>query len=154
MSPATTLSSAAKPSTKLSEYSTCALGGELLIPCLGKNLNPVAVHQLELVASISVGHRRCAHLLCRLTECIQTGAEGECRPGQNTTGIGLDIQLAPGHFTKGLPLTRPRHILTFQQILEQEGLNALVGRSFTNPYQYGDSKASFTDAVAKLRALI
>lgn len=40
------------------------------------------------------------------------------------------------------------HLQTFS------GLNALVGRSFTNPYQYEDSKASFADAVAKLSALI
>lgn len=45
-------------------------------------------------------------------------------------------------------ITLEPHLQTFS------GLNALVGRSFTNPYQYEDSKASFTDAVAKLRALI
>ena len=45
-------------------------------------------------------------------------------------------------------ITLEPHLQTFS------GLNALVGRSFTNPYQYEDSKASFTDAVAKLRALL
>lgn len=45
-------------------------------------------------------------------------------------------------------ITLEPHLQTFS------GLNALVGRSFTNPYQYENSKASFTDAVAKLRALI
>lgn len=45
-------------------------------------------------------------------------------------------------------ITLEPHLQTFS------GLNALVGRSFTNPYQYEDSKASFADAVEKLRALI
>ena len=34
------------------------------------------------------------------------------------------------------------------------GLNALVGRSFVNPYQYNNQKEAFTDAVEKLRALL
>ena len=34
------------------------------------------------------------------------------------------------------------------------GLNALVGRSFENPYQYPDAKTAFTDAVIKLMELI
>jgi sugar phosphate isomerase/epimerase len=34
------------------------------------------------------------------------------------------------------------------------GLNALVGRSFENPYQYEDAKSAFTDAVIKLKELI
>ena len=34
------------------------------------------------------------------------------------------------------------------------GLNALVGRSFDNPYKYEDSKSAFTDAVTKFRELI
>lgn len=40
------------------------------------------------------------------------------------------------------------HLQTFS------GLNALVGRSFENPYQYADQKAAFTDAVEKLKELI
>lgn len=40
------------------------------------------------------------------------------------------------------------HLQTFS------GLNALVGRSFKNLYQYPDAKSAFTDAVTKLRALI
>ena len=34
------------------------------------------------------------------------------------------------------------------------GLNALVGRSFVNPYQYNDQKEAFTDAVKKLKELL
>jgi len=40
------------------------------------------------------------------------------------------------------------HLQTFS------GLNALVGRSFTNPYQYADQKAAFCDAVTKFKELI
>lgn len=45
-------------------------------------------------------------------------------------------------------VTLEPHLQTFS------GLNALVGRAFVNPYQYTDSKASFEDAVAKLKSLI
>ena len=34
------------------------------------------------------------------------------------------------------------------------GLNALVGRGFTNPYKYDDTKAAFTDAVKKFREYV
>ncbi len=34
------------------------------------------------------------------------------------------------------------------------GLNALVGRSFENPYQYADAKSAFADAAVKLLELI
>ena len=40
------------------------------------------------------------------------------------------------------------HLQTFS------GLNALVGRSFENPYKYEDEKTAFTDAVEKLREVI
>jgi sugar phosphate isomerase/epimerase len=40
------------------------------------------------------------------------------------------------------------HLQTFS------GLNALVGRSFNNPYQYEDQKAAFSDAVNKFKELI
>ena len=39
------------------------------------------------------------------------------------------------------------HLQTFS------GLNALVGRSFKNPYQYPDAKTAFTDAVTKFKEL-
>ena len=34
------------------------------------------------------------------------------------------------------------------------GLNALVGRSFENPYQYNDAQSAFTDAVMKFKEII
>ena len=40
------------------------------------------------------------------------------------------------------------HLQTFA------GLNALVGRAFTNPYQYADQKAAFADAVEKFKEMI
>lgn len=40
------------------------------------------------------------------------------------------------------------HLQTFS------GLNALVGRAFTNPYQYADQKTAFCDAVTKFKELI
>ena len=40
------------------------------------------------------------------------------------------------------------HLQTFS------GLNALVGRSFKNPYQYADQKAAFADAVTKFLQLL
>lgn len=40
------------------------------------------------------------------------------------------------------------HLQTFS------GLNALVGRSFKNPYQYADAKSAFADAVIKFKELI
>lgn len=40
------------------------------------------------------------------------------------------------------------HLQTFS------GLNALVGRSFTNPYRYADAKEAFADAVTKFMELI
>ena len=39
------------------------------------------------------------------------------------------------------------HLQTFS------GLNALVGRSFDNPYKYEDQKSAFSDAVAKFKSL-
>ena len=40
------------------------------------------------------------------------------------------------------------HLQTFS------GLNALVGRSFENPYQYPNAKVAFADAVTKIKELI
>ena len=34
------------------------------------------------------------------------------------------------------------------------GLNALVGRSFENPYKYNSEKEAFTDAVLKLKEIL
>ncbi len=45
-------------------------------------------------------------------------------------------------------ITLEPHLQTFS------GLNALVGKTFENPYKYEDQKAAFTDAVEKLKALL
>ena len=50
--------------------------------------------------------------------------------------------------TKDTFITLEPHLQTFS------GLNALVGKTFENPYKYADQKAAFTDAVEKLRAIL
>ena len=45
-------------------------------------------------------------------------------------------------------ITLEPHLQTFS------GLNALVGKTFENPYKYNDQKEAFTDAVAKLKELL
>ena len=45
-------------------------------------------------------------------------------------------------------ITLEPHLQTFS------GLNALVGKTFENPYKYNDQKEAFTDAVAKLKGLL
>lgn len=45
-------------------------------------------------------------------------------------------------------ITLEPHLQTFS------GLNALVGKSFDNPYKYEDQKAAFADAVEKLKDLL
>ena len=45
-------------------------------------------------------------------------------------------------------ITLEPHLQTFG------GLNALVGKTFENPYKYNDQKEAFTDAVLKLKELL
>ena len=45
-------------------------------------------------------------------------------------------------------ITLEPHLQTFS------GLNALVGKTFENPYKYNDQKEAFTDAVKKLKELL
>ena len=45
-------------------------------------------------------------------------------------------------------ITLEPHLQTFS------GLNALVGKSFDNPYKYENQQVAFTDAVNKLRGLL
>ena len=45
-------------------------------------------------------------------------------------------------------ITLEPHLQTFS------GLNALVGKTFENPYKYDNQKEAFTDAVAKLKELL
>ncbi len=49
---------------------------------------------------------------------------------------------------KDVFITLEPHLQTFS------GLNALVGKTFENPYKYNDQKEAFTDAVAKLKELL
>ena len=45
-------------------------------------------------------------------------------------------------------VTLEPHLQTFS------GLNALVGKTFENPYKYENQQVAFTDAVAKLRGVL
>ena len=45
-------------------------------------------------------------------------------------------------------ITLEPHLQTFS------GLNALVGKTFENPYKYENQQTAFTDAVAKLKGLL
>lgn len=48
----------------------------------------------------------------------------------------------------GILFTLEPHLQTF------DGLNALVGQSFENPYKYPDCETAFTDAVGKIKAML
>ena len=69
-------------------------------------------------------------------------------PGKGEAKIGeilhAHLQSADNDFFVSLE----PHLQTFS------GLNALVGRSFENPYQYPDAKTAFADAVTKIKELI
>ena len=45
-------------------------------------------------------------------------------------------------------ITLEPHLQTF------DGLNALVGKSFDNPYKYESAEVAFTDAVSKIKELL
>ena len=50
---------------------------------------------------------------------------------------------------------KPDTFITLEPHLETfSGLNALVGRSFDNPYKYPDGQTAFADAVSQLRGLL
>lgn len=69
-------------------------------------------------------------------------------PGKGDARI-RDILKAHGEYTNGeFFVTLEPHLQTFS------GLNALVGRSFENPYKYADSKSAFNDAVIKFQELM
>ena len=48
----------------------------------------------------------------------------------------------------GVLFTLEPHLQTF------DGLNALVGQAFDNPYKYPDCETAFTDAVGKIKAML
>ncbi len=51
-------------------------------------------------------------------------------------------------FDRDFTITLEPHLQTFS------GLNALVGKTFENPYKYENQEAAFTDAVEKLRGIL
>ncbi len=68
-------------------------------------------------------------------------------PGKGNAKI-KEILTAHKSFAKtDFFVTLEPHLQTFS------GLNALVGRSFENPYKYEDEKTAFTDALTKLKEL-
>ena len=76
-------------------------------------------------------------------------AEGAIVPaGKGTAHIREILEAHRAYAKKDFFVSVEPHLQTFS------GLNALVGRSFKNPYQYSDAKSAFTDAVTKLKELI
>ena len=69
-------------------------------------------------------------------------------PGAGEANIERILSL---HETVGdsrIFVTLEPHLETFS------GLNALVGRSFVNPYKYDTPKSAFTDALSRLRGIL
>ena len=69
-------------------------------------------------------------------------------PGKGDANIKEILELHLNSNSDDLFVTLEPHLQTFN------GLNALVGRSFDNPYKYEDEKTAFSDAVVKFRELI
>ncbi len=69
-------------------------------------------------------------------------------PGKGDASVCEILKAHKEYADKDFFITLEPHLQTFS------GLNALVGRSFDNPYKYENAKAAFTDAVIKLRELI
>ncbi|MBQ8341682.1 MAG: sugar phosphate isomerase/epimerase [Clostridia bacterium] len=68
--------------------------------------------------------------------------------GKGEAGIGEILKAHRDYAKADFFVSLEPHLQTFS------GLNALVGRSFENPYQYADQRAAFADAVTKLKELI
>ena len=66
-------------------------------------------------------------------------------PGKGEAKIGEILAAHAADAKEPFFVSLEPHLQTFS------GLNALVGRSFENPYQYEDAASAFTDAVEKLR---
>lgn len=69
-------------------------------------------------------------------------------PGKGDARIAQILSAHAEYAKEPFFVTLEPHLQTFS------GLNALVGRSFENPYRYEDEKTAFCDAVTKLRELI
>ena len=68
-------------------------------------------------------------------------------PGKGDAKIQEILKSHLTYTDKDFFVTLEPHLQTFS------GLNALVGRSFENPYKYEDAKSAFTDAVIKFNEL-
>lgn len=69
-------------------------------------------------------------------------------PGCGEGSIQAILQQFLADFNRDVIITLEPHLQTF------DGLNALVGRSFDNPYKYETQEAAFLDALAKIRGII
>ena len=81
-----------------------------------------------------------------IKDALYAGAIVPAGKGEAQIKAILDDYKANGK--KDTFITLEPHLQTFS------GLNALVGKTFENPYKYNDQKAAFTDAVAKLKELL
>lgn len=68
--------------------------------------------------------------------------------GCGEADIGSIIRAHKDYAKDGFFITLEPHLQTFS------GLNALVGRSFDNPYKYENAETAFADAVSRLKALL
>jgi len=68
-------------------------------------------------------------------------------PGRGEAGIREILKAHEAFSSEDFFVSLEPHLQTFS------GKNALVGRSFENPYQYPDGKSAFADAVEKFREL-
>ncbi len=69
-------------------------------------------------------------------------------PGKGEAKIGAILEAHKAYAKESFFVSLEPHLQTFS------GLNALVGRSFENPYQYEDAKTAFTDAVNKIKEIL
>ena len=76
------------------------------------------------------------------------GAGAVVPPGKGEACIGEILRAHSSYAKEDFFVSLEPHLQTF------DGLNALVGRSFENPYQYPDARAAFEDAVHKFREMM
>lgn len=69
-------------------------------------------------------------------------------PGKGNANIREILDAHRQYVDEDFFVTLEPHLQTFS------GINALVGRSFENPYKYENEKTAFTDALIKFRELI
>ncbi len=81
-----------------------------------------------------------------IKDALYAGAIVPAGKGEAQIKEILDDYKAKGK--KDIFITLEPHLQTFS------GLNALVGKTFDNPYKYPNQKVAFTDAVEKLKGLL